>query len=390
MRIPYARQNIFEEDIQAVVEVLKSDFLTQGPVVENFESAIANYCGASHGVAVNSGTSALHVACLALEVGIDDYVWTSPITFVATANAALYCGAKVDFVDIDPKTSNMCPLRLEEKLIQAEKDGRLPKVVIPVHIAGQATHLKEIHKLSKKYDFKIIEDASHAIGAKYDNNPIGGCHYSDITVFSFHPVKIITSGEGGMAVTNTIEYAQKMARLRSHGITRDPDFMENKPDGGWFYEQLELGFNYRMTDIQAALGLSQFKRLDSFIEERQKISKFYNENIRFEGVDLNIDVDGSYSAKHLFVIRVNEKASFDRSKLYNKFILEGIGVNVHYRPIYQQQYYMQFQHNALDYLESENYYKQALSIPMYVGLTENQQEQIIEVINKPSGYQNIF
>ena len=390
MKIPYARQNISEEDIDEVVKVLKSDYLTQGPKVPEFESEVAKYCSSSYAVAVNSGTSALHIAYLALGVGIGDYVWTSPITFVATANAALYCGAKVDFVDIDPFTNNMCPIRLEEKLKQAEVDRKLPKVVVPVHLSGQPSHLKEIYELSKKYSFKVVEDASHAIGARYNESPVGSCEYSDICVFSFHPVKIITSGEGGMALTNNLDYAQKMSRLRSHGITRDSEFMTNKPDGGWFYEQLELGFNYRMTDIQAALGLSQFKRIDQFTKERHKISSLYNELINHKGIDLNQDIKGSYSSKHLFIIRINPDFPFNRAQLYRSFSEEGILVNVHYRPVYKQEYYEQFQHNALDYKESENYYREALSIPMYVGLSESQIEQVVEVINKPLGYQNIF
>lgn len=390
MKIPYARQNISEEDIEEVIKVLKSDYLTQGPKVPEFESAIQKYCGSSYAVAVNSGTSALHISYLCLGVGIGDYVWTSPITFVATANAALYCGAKIDFVDIDPVTSNMCPKKLEEKLIKAEKNGLLPKVVVPVHLAGQPTHLKEIYELSQKYSFKVVEDASHAIGAKYGDKSVGACEFSDITVFSFHPVKIITSGEGGMAVTNNLEYAEKMSMLRSHGITRDPSFMSNQPDGGWYYEQIELGFNYRMTDIQAALGISQLKKIDSFVKERHKISTIYNDNINFEGLDLPIDAKGSYSSKHLFVIQVNEKASYNRKQLHEKFSQEGIGVNVHYRPVYKQEFYEQFQYNSLDYVASEKYYKTSLSIPLYVGLTDDQIEQVINVLNKPIGYQNIF
>ena len=275
--IPYGRQDITQADIDAVVAVLQSDFLTQGPMVPKFEQAVSSYCDAKHALAVNSATSALHIACLALELGQGDWLWTSPVTFVASANCALYCGAQVDFVDIDPRTYNLCPQALERKLIAAELEGRLPKVVVPVHLCGQPCDMQAIHALAQQYGFKIIEDASHAIGGKYKNEPIGNCRYSDITVFSFHPVKIITTAEGGMALTNSADLANKMALFRSHGITRDPAQMTHEADGPWYYQQIELGYNYRMTELQAALGVSQMERLDAYVTRRHQLARRYDE-----------------------------------------------------------------------------------------------------------------
>ena len=297
--IPYGKQNISSEDIEAVVEVLKSDYLTQGPVVPEFEKAISSYCGAKYAVAVNSATSALHIACLALGVGLGDLVWTSAITFVASANCALYCGAEVEFVDISSESYNISIQRLTDKLEAAKKSGRLPKVVIPVHLAGQSCDMRAIHALSKKYGFRIIEDASHAIGGKYLEERIGGCQYSDITVFSFHPVKIITTGEGGIALTNDQNLIKKMARLRSHGITRYPEEMTHAPDGPWYYQQIELGFNYRMTDIHAALGLSQLGRLDKFVSERHAIAERYGQLLSKSQIKLPQQDPQSRSAWHL-------------------------------------------------------------------------------------------
>ncbi len=253
--IPYGKQEITQADIDAVVEVLKSDFLTQGPMVPKFEQSVADHVGANHAVAVNSATSALHVACMALGLEQGDWLWTSPITFVASANCGLYCGAQVDFVDIDPQTYNLCPVALKSKLEHAKRENRLPKVVVAVHLCGQPCNMQGIGALAKEYGFKVIEDASHAIGGKYQGEFIGNSRYSDITVFSFHPVKIVTTAEGGMAVTNDDELAEKMNLLRSHGITRDPALMTREPDGPWYYQQVGLGYNYRMTELQAALGV---------------------------------------------------------------------------------------------------------------------------------------
>jgi len=305
--IPYGKQDVSEEDIKAVIDVLRSDFLTQGPIVPAFESAVTSYCGVKFGYAVNSATSALHIACLALEVGPGDIVWTSPITFVASANCALYCGATVDFVDIDAATYNMSVSALEEKLEKAEKTGRLPKVVIPVHLAGQSCQMSEIYELSKKYGFKIIEDASHAIGGRYLNEPVGNCRFSDICVFSFHPVKIITTGEGGMVLTNNPDLAIDLNRYRSHGIVRQPNEMTKVPDGPWYYQQINLGYNYRMTDIQAALGLSQMSRLDEFVSSRHLLANRYYELLKEDWIELPCQYPATYSAMHLYIIRIKKK-----------------------------------------------------------------------------------
>ena len=336
--IPYGRQDISEADIQALVDVLKSDFLTQGPVVPAFEKAVADYCDAKYAFAVNSATSALHIACLSLGVGKGDLVWTTPITFVASANCALYCGAEVDFVDIDASTYNISVIALEEKLIKAEKLGRLPKVIIPVHLAGQSCEMDKIFELGKKYSFRIIEDASHAIGGKYKNMSIGGCQYSDITVFSFHPVKIITTGEGGMCLTNDPQLAISLNRYRSHGIVRHPGEMTHPPDGPWYYQQIELGFNYRMTDIQAALGLSQMNRLDEFVCKRHAIATRYNELLQEEWLELPWQHPDTYSGLHLYIIRVKKNnKGITRSQLFEKLRNAGILVNLHYILIIQKQ-----------------------------------------------------
>ncbi|MFK0665310.1 UDP-4-amino-4,6-dideoxy-N-acetyl-beta-L-altrosamine transaminase [Aeromonas salmonicida] len=354
--IPYGRQSISEADIEAVVEVLRSDYLTQGPVVPRFEQAVADYCGARFGVAVNSGTAALHIACLALGVGPGDWVWTSPISFVASANCALYCGAQVDFVDIEPDTGNMCALELERKLIVAKAQGRLPKVVIPVHFAGLPCDMKEIHRLGREYGFRIIEDACHALGARYHGEPTGNGLYSDITVFSFHPVKIITTGEGGMAMTNDPALAKTMRMLRSHGITREPEDFINEPDGPWYYEQQMLGFNYRMTDIQAALGLSQMARLDFFIAARQALATCYQRNLPGY-IERQVSREERQSAWHLFVIQVPFSL---RAKIFQALREEGIGANVHYIPITQQPY-----HNPKVLQSAARFYEQAITLPLY-------------------------
>ena len=389
--IPYGKQNISEEDIRAVVDVLKSDFLTQGPVVPAFEKHIASYCGANYAVAVNSATSALHIACLALDVGPGDIVWTSPITFVASANCALYCGAMIDFVDIDSRTYNLSVDSLHRKLEAAKKLGQLPKVLIPVHLAGQSCDMKEIYELSKQYGFRIIEDASHAIGGSYLDAKIGNCRYSDITIFSFHPVKIITSGEGGMALTNDQGLIKKMARLRSHGITRYPEEMTHAPDGPWYYQQIELGFNYRMTEIQAALGLSQLHRLDSFVTERHAIAKRYDELLSNKGITVPWQSPESYSAFHLYIVRVPVgHLTLIRNAAFDSLRSGGVGVNLHYIPVYQQPYFEKKGFERSNFPEAEQYYKEAISLPMYPGLTLKDQQEVVQLMTGVTGFQTIF
>lgn len=389
--MPYGRQDITQADIDAVTDVLRSDFLTQGPVVPMFEKAVADHCDARRAVAVNSATSALHLACLALGVGPADLVWTSPITFVASANCARYCGAEVDFVDVDPRTYNLCPLRLAEKLERAAAAGKLPKVVIPVHLCGQPCDLEAIHALSVQYGFRIIEDASHAIGGRYKNEPIGNCRYSDITVFSFHPVKIITTGEGGMAVTNDLALANRMVRLRSHGITRDPAEMNQAPDGPWYYQQIELGFNYRMTDIQAALGLSQMKRLDELVRRRHALAANYERLLGGLPVTTPWQHPDSYSGLHLYVVRVDNKAmNATHREVFERLRIAGIGVNLHYIPVYRHPYYAAQGFKASDFPEAERYYAEAISLPMYPALTEEQQAEVVHRLTTPIGFQTIF
>lgn len=381
--IPYGRQSISDEDIEAVVNVLKSDWLTQGPAVPAFEKSVASYCDAAHAVAVNSATSALHIACIALGVGPGDLVWTSPITFVASANCARYCGADIDFVDVEKDTANLCAVKLEEKLVQAQRDGRLPKVVIPVHFAGLPCDMQAIYQLSKKYGFRIIEDASHAIGARYHDEPVGNCKYSDITVFSFHPVKIITSGEGGMALTNDYALAARMELLRNHGVTREPSLMESVPHGPWYYEQVELGFNYRMTDIHAALGLSQMKHLDDFIIHRVEVARRYHsllENLPLRKQGTRPD---RQSAHHLYVIHVpNDLGSDLHDCLFEGLRSRGIGVNLHYIPVYRQPYYQRLGFEASDFPQAEHHYASSISLPMYAGLSLLQQDQVVTALHE--------
>jgi len=382
--IPYGRQDINQPDIDAVVEVLHSDFLTQGPVVPEFEKAVASYCGSQQAVAVNSATSALHIACIVLGVGKGDIVWTSPITFVASANCALYCGAQVDFVDIDSETYNLSVDCLTEKLEQAEKTGKLPKVVIPVHLCGQSCDMAAIYRLSKKYGYKIIEDASHAIGGCYKNEPIGNCRYCDITVFSFHPVKIITTGEGGMALTNDTQLAKRMRLLRSHGITTEVADMLPRPEEElWNYQQIELGFNYRMTDIQAALGLSQMRRLDEFVMKRHSIAKQYDRVLLDLPVITPCQHSDSYSSYHLYVIRLKlDKINKTHRQIFDLLREAGILVNLHYIPVYLQPYYEQIGFRAGHCQKAEKYYLEAISIPIYPGLTEDQQNYVVAEIQQ--------
>lgn len=376
--IPYGRQSISEQDIQAVVDVLRSDFLTQGPAVPTFEKAVATHCGAMHAVATNSATSALHIACLAIGVDKGDIVWTSPITFVASANCALYCGAEVDFVDIDPQTYNISVEQLKTKLEHAEKSGKLPKVLIPVHMAGQSCDMAAIHALSTQYGFRIIEDASHAIGGKYQDLPIGDCRYSDITVFSFHPVKIITTGEGGMAVTNNAELAGQMQLLRSHAITRDESSMTHASDGPWYYQQIGLGFNYRVTDIQAALGLSQMSRLEGFVGRRREIAGIYDKEFAELPITTPWQRPDCDSAYHLYVIRLQtERVTPSHRQIFESLRAGGIGVNLHYIPVYRQPYYVQFGYHSEHFPEAERYYAEAISLPMYPAMTDDMQAQVI-------------
>jgi UDP-4-amino-4,6-dideoxy-N-acetyl-beta-L-altrosamine transaminase len=389
--IPYGRQDISQGDIDAVVNVLKSDYLTQGPVVPLFEKAVADYCNSKYAFAVNSATSALHIACLALGVGKGDLVWTSPITFVASANCALYCGANVDFIDIDAATYNISLKELEAKLIKAEQLGQLPKVIIPVHLAGQSCEMDKIYALSKKYGFRIIEDASHAIGGKYKNKPIGGCQYSDITVFSFHPVKIITTGEGGMCLTNDPQLAIYLNQYRSHGIVRQPSEMTKIPDGPWYYQQISLGYNYRMTDIQAAMGLSQMKRLDEFVLSRHAIAERYNELLQEEWLELPWQNPDTYSALHLYIVRVKKNnLGITHRELFEKLRTAGILVNLHYIPVYRHPYYENIGFEKSDFPQSEAYYSEAISIPMFSTLTKNDQQIVIDTIKGPLGHQNLF
>lgn len=380
--IPYGRHTISDEDIQAVVDVLRSDYLTQGPAVPAFEKSISDYCGVEHAVAVNSATSALHIACLALGVGPGDIVWTTPTTFVASANCALYCGATVDFVDIDPRTYNLSVDRLAEKLAIAEAGNKLPKVVIPVHLCGQPCDMAGIHALSQQYGFKIIEDASHAIGARYKDEPVGNCRYSEITVFSFHPVKIITSGEGGMAVSNDSLVARKLRHLRSHGITSDVADMHSRPSKEiWNYQQISLGFNYRMTDIHAVLGLSQMQQLDEFVAKRNAIAKHYDQMLSgLPVVNQFIDPDG-YSSFHLYVVRLKlDEIGKTQRQVYGALHDSNIGVNLHYIPVYRQPYYEAMGFKAGYCPESERYYSEAISLPMYPGLDQAQHERVVSVL----------
>jgi len=381
--IPYGRQDISEADIQAVVEVLRSDYLTQGPAVPAFEKSIAEYCGTEHAVVVNSATSALHIACLALGVGPNDMVWTTPITFVASANCALYCGARIDFVDIDPRTYNMSMERLAEKLEHAEKIANLPKVVIPVHLCGQPCDMAGIHALSQRYGFKIIEDAAHAIGGKYRGESIGNCRYSDITIFSFHPVKIITTAEGGMAMTNDAQLAKRMQLLRSHGITRDENEMTHAPDGPWYYQQIDLGYNYRMTDLQAALGQSQMRRLDEFVTKRHVIVKRYDQLLADLPVITPWQHPDSYSSLHLYVIRLKlGEIGKAHRQVFEALRAAGIGVNLHYIPVHRQPYYERLGFKAGHCPEAERYYAEAISLPLYSGFTEAQQDNVIAVLRQ--------
>lgn len=381
--IPYGKQDITQADIDTVVDVLKSDFLTQGPQVPAFERALMDVTGTNYALAVNSATSALHIACLALGLGEGDSLWTTPITFVASANCGLYCGAKVDFVDIDPTTYNLCPKALEQKLIVAKNLGTLPKVLVAVHLCGQPCDMKAIHALSIEYGFRVIEDASHAIGGRYLEQPIGSCEYSDITVFSFHPVKIVTTAEGGAALTNNKALADKMALYRSHGITRDEALMENPAHGGWYYEQIDLGFNYRMTELQAALGVSQMTRLSEFVSARHHLAARYNEKLAGLPLTLPYQLPQTYSGLHLYVIRLDLSAiSKTHKEVFDALRERGIGVNLHYIPVHFQPYYQKMGFKQGDFPHAESYYSNAISLPMFHGMTYEQQDEVISKLTQ--------
>lgn len=384
--IPYGRQDITPADVEAVVQVLRSDFLTQGPAVPAFEAGVAKRVHARHALAMSSATAALHVACLALDLGPGNWLWTSPITFVASSNCALYCGAHVDFVDIDPRTYNLCPEALERKLAEASRLGRLPKVVVPVHLCGQPCDMARIHELAQEYGFKIIEDASHAIGGSYRNQPIGNCRYSDITVFSFHPVKIITTAEGGMAMTNDDALAEKMALLRSHGITRDPALMERESEGGWYYEQIALGFNYRMTDVQAALGLSQLHRVDAYVARRHELAARYDHLLASFPLVTPWQHPDGYSGRHLYVIRLKPGVvGKGHRQVFTEMRDAGIGVNLHYIPVYRQPYYQKLGFALGMCPEAERYYEEAITLPLFPTMSEEQQDQVVAVLKKVLG-----
>jgi UDP-4-amino-4,6-dideoxy-N-acetyl-beta-L-altrosamine transaminase len=379
--IPYGRQEITRADIDAVVEVLRSDFITQGPVVSRFEEKVANYCGARYSVTANSATSALHLACLALGVAPGDHVWTSPITFVASANCALYCGASVDFVDIDPATYNISVPKLAEKLATARATGNLPKVVIPVHFSGLPCEMADIWELSREYGFRILEDASHSIGAHYQNEPVGNCRYSDVTVFSFHPVKIITTAEGGIAVTNSSELAERMVLLRSHGVTKDASKMTHSPDGPWYYQQIALGYNFRMTDVQAALGVSQLARLESNVSRRRALAKRYDVLLAGLPVVTPAPESGTRSAVHLYIVRLNSNViSRSHGEVFALLRDAGIGVALHYIPVHTHPYYQSLGFRVGDFPEAERYYAEAITLPLYPTLTEDDQDRVVRAL----------
>ncbi len=376
--IPYGRQDVTDADIAAVVAVLRSEFLTQGPEVPKFEAAVSAYCGSGYAVAVSNATAALHLACLALEVGRGDRVWTSPISFVASANCALYCGADIDFVDVEPESGNLSVSKLADKLRHARAAGTLPKVVIPVHLCGRPCDLVSIHALSREFGFRILEDASHAIGARYLDGPIGNCRYSDAAVFSFHPVKVMTTGEGGMFVTNDATLAARVVRTRNHGITRQPEEMTRPPDGPWYYQQIDLGYNYRMTDIQAALGSSQLTRLDAAIAHRNRLAERYDKLLAGLPLELPPRAMHQISAMHLYIVRLVSPSVIGAHRAIFESMREaGIGVNLHYIPIHLQPYYQQHGFSAATFPEAERFYSRAISLPMYPTLTEEEQDLVV-------------
>jgi UDP-4-amino-4,6-dideoxy-N-acetyl-beta-L-altrosamine transaminase len=384
--IPYGRQQILQSDVDAVLGVLRSDFLTQGPVVPRFESAVAQHVGSKHAIAANSATSALHIACMALGLGPGDWLWTSPITFVASSNCALYCGARVDFVDIDPRTYNLDPVALEAKLLEAEKHGRLPKVVVPVHLCGQSCEMEAIRALSRRFGFRVVEDASHAIGGRYQDQPVGNGRYSDITVFSFHPVKIITTAEGGMAMTQDDALAQSLALARSHGITRDPALMTHAPDGEWYYQQVALGYNYRLTDLQAALGLSQLARIEQLVARRHELAARYDRLLSGLPVVTPWQHPDTYSGLHLYVIRLHlGRIRRSHREVFNELRSAGIGVNLHYIPVHTQPYYQAMGFREGDFPEAERYYREAITLPMFPDLSDADQDRVVAALAEAVG-----
>ncbi len=382
--IPYGKQDITQQDIDSVVAVLKSDWLTQGPLIAQFEQAIANYCGAKYAVAVSSATAALHIACIAAGLSSGDSLWTSPNTFVASANCGLYCGATVDFIDINPRTYNLSLDNLKTKLEQSAKHGyQLPKILIPVHFAGQSCEMEEIRELSHCYGFQVIEDASHAIGGQYKEKAIGSCFFSDMTVFSFHPVKIITTGEGGIVVTNRSDLYEKLVRLRTHGVTKDSNLFQTESHGPWYYQQLELGYNYRITDIQSALGLSQLKRLDEFLKRRRWLTARYNNFLRELPLTLPWQHTDTNSSWHLYVVRLQlKKINKTHRQIFEALRQQNIGVNLHYIPVHIQPYYQNLGFNWGDFPNAEQYYREAISLPLYYGLTENAQDRVIQTLSQ--------
>jgi UDP-4-amino-4,6-dideoxy-N-acetyl-beta-L-altrosamine transaminase len=381
--IPYSRQDIDDADVDAVTQILRSDLITQGPTVGHFERTVSNYCGSRFGVAVNSGTSGLHIACLALGAGPGDWVWTSPNSFVASANAARYCGANVDFVDIDPGSLNLCPNALAAKLEIAAKQGRLPKVLIPVHFAGEPCDMNAIGALAKRYGVAVIEDAAHALGARYDRFKIGASYHSDLTVLSFHPVKAITTGEGGMVLTQSPKHFERLCRLRSHGITRDSELMARQSEGSWYYEQLELGYNFRLTDIQAALGANQMKRLDSFVARRHEKAEYYDDALRGLPLDIQKRGENNRSALHLYVVRLRlTEIKRTRREVFDALKAAGINVNVHYIPIHLQPYFMKFGFQRGDYPQAESYYEGAITLPLFPGLAQAEQAHVVDVLKR--------
>lgn len=381
--IPYGRQEVTQADVDAVEAVLRSDFLTQGPAVARFEQALAAYCGAAHGVAMANATAALHIACLALDLGPGDWLWTSPNTFLASANCGVYCGARVDFVDIEPRTYNMDAAALAAKLERAERDGRLPKVVVPVHFSGQSCDMAAIGALARRYGFRVVEDASHAVGGRYRGAPVGSCAHSDVTVFSFHPVKIVTTGEGGMALTNDAALARRLELLRSHGMTRDAALMDAEPDGPWYYQQVALGYNYRITDIQAALGLSQLARLDDYVGRRHRLAARYDALLADLPVIVPARVADVRSALHLYPIQVDAaRCRRSRRQVFDALRAAGIGVNVHYIPVHTQPYYRRMGFSRGDFPRAEAYYAQAISLPMFATLTDAQQDEVVAALRR--------
>lgn len=379
--IPYGRQLIDEADIAAVEAVLRSDWLTQGPAIERFERKVADYCGAKHAVAVSSATAALHIGALALDLKPGTTLWTSPNTFVASANCARYCGADVDFVDIDPRTYNLSPARLAEKLEHAAKAGKLPNVIVPVDFAGQSCEMEAIHRLAQQHGIAVMQDASHAIGARYQGRPTGDCRFSDLTVFSFHPVKIITTGEGGLLTTNRTDLYEQLIRLRSHGITRDSQFMTGAPHGPWYYEQIELGFNYRLTDIQAALGASQMDKLDTFVTRRRDLARRYDELLRDLPITLPWQHPDTDSSWHLYVIRLQlNRLQRTHREIFEALRAAGVGVQLHYIPVHLQPYYRQLGFKTGDFTEAEEYYGEAISLPMFAGLKDEDQQRVVETL----------